>query len=82
MNPIAKRPRRALAVSVSACVCLAWAVTPRADRVSGRSPPGPNWSVLPIPLEKLAGISELGHNNKPLPTPTTTTSVRAYRRRA
>ncbi len=30
-------------------------------------PPGPNWSVSPIPIEKLARITPLGHNNHPLP---------------
>jgi hypothetical protein len=31
-------------------------------------PPGPHYTVLPIPLDKLARITPLGFNNKPLPT--------------
>ncbi len=31
-------------------------------------PPGPHYSVLPIPLEKLARVTPLGFNNKPMPT--------------
>jgi hypothetical protein len=30
-------------------------------------PPGPHYTVLPIPLEKLARITPLGHNNEALP---------------
>jgi hypothetical protein len=30
-------------------------------------PPGPHWSVPPIPLEKVARITPLGHNNEVLP---------------
>ena len=50
-------------------VVLCWICLSCGDSPSGPAvpPPGPNWSVLPIPLDKLARITPIGHNNKPLP---------------
>lgn len=62
------RPHRGLTTALTAWACLSCADSPvDPDDDDPVPPPGPNWSVLPIPLETLARITPLGHNNKALP---------------
>jgi hypothetical protein len=62
------RPHHVLTVSLVAGLCLACGGDSPSGPTERPVPPlGPNWSVLPIPLEKVAGITALGHNNKALP---------------
>jgi len=64
---ITMRPYRMLAVLLSACVWASCAGDASGPEEQPLPPAGPNWSVPPIPLDKLAAITVLGTNNKALP---------------
>jgi hypothetical protein len=57
-------------LSVAACVGCGGPADPSA---SGPQPPpaGPHFSIVPIPIERIARITPIGYNNKIIPTPHT-----------